>query len=273
MRNVQILVVNSITQPGPEAAGQVVVAASHGGLIAGAIAAAKQVRGVIFNDAGGGKDGAGFASLLPLEQMGMAAVTVARRSARIGDGEHMHRYGVVSHTNALARRCCVVVGMPCAEAAQGLMAAPMPSGPPFTWTEGRYRLAHLPVRVVGCDSVTLVQPQDADQILVIGSHAALHAGPSSALGVRATAAFFHDAGSWGEAHGLSRLPVLAQRGIPAAAVHHESARIGDARSMYATGVISFCNTTALELGWHAGMGVQDAITLAGTLTQPEALVA
>jgi hypothetical protein len=273
MRNVQILVVNSITQPGPEAAGQVVVAASHGGLIAGAIAAAKQVRGVIFNDAGGGKDGAGFASLLPLEQMGLACATVTRRSARIGDGEHMHRYGVVSHTNALARLCGVVVGMPCAEAAQGLVAAPMPCGPPFTWREGRHLLCHSPSLVMGCDSVTLVQPQDAHRILVIGSHAALHAGPASALGVPATAAFFHDAGSWGEAHGLSRLPVLAQRGTPAAAVHHQSARIGDARSMYATGVISFCNTTALELGWRAGMGVQDAIALAGAFTQPEALFA
>ncbi len=273
MRNVQIWVVNSITQPGSEAAGQVVVAASHGGLIAGAIAAAKQVRSVIFNDAGGGKDGAGFASLLPLEQMGLACATLARHSARIGDGEHMYRYGVVSHANALARQCGLALGMPCTEAAQGLMAAPMPSGSPFTWTEGRHRLAHRPARVIGCDSVTLVQPQDADQILVIGSHAALHAGPASALSVRAQAAFFHDAGSWGDAHGLSRLPVLAQRGVPAAAVHHQSARIGDARSMYATGVISFCNATALELGWRAGMGVQDAIALAGAFTQPEALFA
>jgi hypothetical protein len=273
MRNVRILVVNSITQPGPEAAGQVVVAASHGGLIAGAIAAAKQVRAVIFNDAGGGRDDAGFASLAPLQQMGLAAVTVARRSARMGDGEHMHRYGVVSQANALAQRCGVKVGMPCAEAAQGLMSASMPRGPAFTWTEGRHILRRQHPLVMGCDSVTLVQPQDAHRILVVGSHAALHAGPASALGVPAAGAFFHDAGSWGETHGLSRLPVLAHSGIPAAAVHHQSARIGDARSMHATGVISFCNTAALELGWRTGMSVQDAIDVVSALAPPEALFA
>jgi hypothetical protein len=273
MRNVQILTANSITQLGPEAIGQVVVAASHGGLFAGAIAANKHLRGVIFNDAGGGKDGAGFASLLPLELMGLAAATVARGSARIGDGDHMLRHGLVSHANAQARQCGVMPGMPCAEAAQCLMTAPLPFGPPFTWAEGRHVLRRHPIRVMGCDSVTLVEPQDAHQVLVIGSHAALHAGPASALSVQALAAFFHDAGSWGEAHGLSRLPVLATRGIPAAAVHHQSACIGDARSMYGTGLISFCNAPALALGWHTGMSVQNAINALTAITRPEALLA
>lgn len=267
MQKVQILVLNSITHAAAGAVGQVVVAASHGGMIAGAIAAAKLVRSVIFNDAGGGKEGAGMASLGPLEQMGMAAATVARRSARMGDGPHTHQHGLVSHANALALQCGVHIGMPCAQAAERLRQAPMPTGAPFTWREGRYRLGEGSPLVVGCDSVTLVKPQDAEQILVIGSHAALHDGPQSALSVSALAAFFHDAGSWGEAQGLSRLPVLAQRGIAAAAVHHQSARIGDARSMYATGVLSYCNSFATAFGWRSGMSVKNAVEIAQFKTQ------
>ncbi len=272
MVKVQIFVENSITQPGAQAAGQVVVAGSHGGLIAGAMAAAKRLRAVVLNDAGGGKDGAGFASLLPLEKMGLAAATVARRSAHLGDGDHMHRYGVISHANAQALACGVQPGMPCAQAALALMQAPLPWGQPFTAVEGRYSLQLGPLRVMGCDSVTLVEPQDAHHILVCGSHAALHAGPASALSVPAAAAFFHDAGSWGDALGLSRLPVLAQRGVPAAAVHHQSARIGDARSMFDTGIISFCNTEALARGWYSGMSLRDAVASTLAETDVEAVV-
>jgi hypothetical protein len=255
-----IWVVNSITQLTlQQAQGQVVVAASHGGLIAGAIAASMRLRAVVFNDAGGGKEGAGMASLVPLAHMGMAACTVSRRSACIGDGEHMWEHGVVSHANAPAQACGVSRGMACRDAAQQLLDAPLPQGEPFTWTEGRHLLRSGPLQVWGCDSVTLVQPQDAHQVLVVGSHAALHAGPASALSVPAAAAFFHDAGSWGEPQGLSRLPVLAQRAVPSAAVHHQSARIGDARSMYAEGVLSFCNEPARALGWYAGLSVQGAV--------------
>ena len=268
MLGLKIHVVNSITQVGSDAKGQVVVAGSHGGLIAGAIAAAAQVRGVVFNDAGVGKDNAGIASLAALQSMGMAAATVSRRNAPMGDGQAMMRKGVVSFVNDFARSCGVRPGMPCATAAALMqLHASQPTGTPFTASEGRHALVEGQAKAWGCDSVTLVQALDAHRILVIGSHAALHAGPASALSVQARAAFFHDAGSWGEPQGLSRLPVLNERGIPAAAVHHESARIGDARSMFATGSLSFCNTVALHMGWRVGMSVQNAILRAATSPQ------
>ena len=88
-------------------------------------------------------------------------------------------------------------------------------------------------------------PEDAGRILVIGSHGALHGGrPESALGVEAAAAVFNDAGVGADRIGISRLPVLAARGIPAATVDCMSARIGDGRSMWESGLISHVNAIA-----------------------------
>lgn len=98
-------------------------------------------------------------------------------------------------------------------------------------------------------------------MLVIGSHAALHGGrPDSALAVAARAAVFHDAGVG--AAGVTRLPVLAARGIPAAAVGGMTARIGDARSLWETGVLAHLNAPALACGARRGMSVQAFAALA-----------
>ena len=58
-----IQVADSITKPGPQSRGTVLVAASHGGRFCGYLAALAGLRGVIFNDAGVGKDNAGIGSL------------------------------------------------------------------------------------------------------------------------------------------------------------------------------------------------------------------
>jgi len=122
----------------------------------------------------------------------------------------------------------------------------------------------LAPNVIGLDSIGLVLPDDAGAILVIGSHGALHGGdPASALEVAARAAFFHDAGGGKDGAGYSRLPVLAARGVPAATVDHRTARIGDAHSLWATGVLSQVNAPMLRAGAMIGMRVQDAVRLAG----------
>ena len=73
------------------------------------------------------------------------------------------------------------------------------------------------------------------------------------------AAFFSDAGRGKDDAGVSRLPVLAQRGIPAGAVDHYSARIGDARSLWSTGVLSCVNGPLRARNVRDGMTVQEAI--------------
>ena len=86
-----IQVADSITKLGSQLQGTVLVAASHGGRYCGYLAALAGLRGVIFNDAGVGKDNAGIGSLDYLQGLGLAAAAIAHTSARIGDGADMLR--------------------------------------------------------------------------------------------------------------------------------------------------------------------------------------
>jgi hypothetical protein len=72
---------------------------------------------------------------------------------------------------------------------------------------------------------------------------------------------FHDAGiGLGEA-GIRRLPALDGRGIAAAAVAADSARIGDARSVYEEGRLSRVNETARRAGAGEGMTTREFVEL------------
>lgn len=255
-----IVVADSVTTLGDLHRGTVVVTGSHGGRIAAIYAAKAEVRAAAFNDAGRGLDDAGIAGLGALDAIGIPAFAVAHTSARIGDGGDTLASGVVSVANRTAGRCGVRAGMPCRDAAAVLCDAPWTRGVVEPLAETRALL--LPAErgrapVLGCDSIGLVRPADAEAVLVIGSHGALHGGdPRTALPVDARGAFFHDAGRGKDDVGVSRLPVLDARGVPAAAVDSHSARIGDARSLWQTGVISACNEAARARGAAVGMTVR-----------------
>ncbi len=258
---IPIVAAESATALDPAVRGAVLVVGSHGGVIAACLAASAGARAIVFNDAGVGKDGAGIAGLAYLERIGTAAVTVAHTSARIGDGADALARGVVSHANALAAALGVAAGMRCREAAERLRAAPPAHAPPTPYREGRYLLHPGAVEVWGLDSIGKLVPADAGRVLVIGSHAALHGGrPDSALPAAARAAVFHDAGVG--AAGVTRLPVLAARGIPAAAVDGMTARIGDARSLWESGVIAHVNEPAAACGARSGMTAREFALLA-----------
>jgi hypothetical protein len=243
---------------------RVLVTGSHGGIIAAQLAARAGVRAAVFNDAGGGLDDGGFAGLAWMARFGTAAATVAHTSARIADAGDALASGVISHTNALAAACGVRAGMRCAEAAEALRTAPMASGaaPPPAQARVVLRAAGRGApEIRGLDSVGMVIAADAGCVLVIGSHGGLHGGlPESALPVAAAAAVFHDAGRGKDDAGVTRLPVLAARGIPAATVDYRTARIGDARSLWATGRLSVVNAPAAACGWRVGDTVAEAIT-------------
>jgi hypothetical protein len=95
-----------------EDAGAVVVTGSHGGLVGGDPAMALRAPGfaAAFNDAGIGIDQAGIARLAALEVRGIAAITVAAASARIGEARSTFENGVVSAANPTALRWGAVVG-------------------------------------------------------------------------------------------------------------------------------------------------------------------
>ena len=243
-----LLSADSVTELDARHRGAVLVAGSHGGRIAAYYASRAGVHAVILNDAGIGKDEAGISGLAALEALGMAAAVVSHVSARIGDGADTLARGVVSRVNAVAAACGVASGMSAKEAAERLRSAPQPHGELDKPGEGRCRLCE---GIWALDSVGLARPEDAGRALVFGSHGALHGGRiETALPVAARAAAFHDAGAKRE--DLTRLPVLEARGIPAVTVSTASARIGDARSMWETGAISFANAPAAALGARLG---------------------
>ena len=76
--------------------------------------------------------------------------------------------------------------------------------------------------------------------------------PAMALRAEGFAAAFHDAGIGVDRAGIGRLAALEGRGIAGITVAAASARIGDARSVFADGVISAANQTAQRLGAIVG---------------------
>src|SRR5580704_17172957 len=94
---------SSATAP-PECAGHVLVSGSYGGEYNAFHAGKRGIRGVVLNDAGVGKDGAGIRGLAYLDRVGLPGATADAHSCHIGDGDHMLACGVVSHVNENARR-------------------------------------------------------------------------------------------------------------------------------------------------------------------------
>lgn len=259
MIDVAVLSVHSITRLNAEHAAQVVIAASHGGVYAGYCAALGRVRAVILNDAGVGRERAGIGSLHYLQGLGIAAVTADSRSCRIGDGDDMRECGIVSYVNANAASLGCAPGQSVRESAGLLRAAVQSTATVASRTEARFVARDEPgkPRVIVMDSVSLVESTDAGSIVVTASHGGLLGGdPASALKVDAFAAVYCDAGFGKDGAGITRLPVLDRRGIAAAAVSAESARIGDGRSVLADGVLSFVNESAAASGIAVGDTVQ-----------------
>src|SRR6266567_2729596 len=257
-----IVTADSITRIAEEARGAVVVNASHGGVYAAYLAAKLGVAAAIFNDAGVGRERAGIGGLDYLQQLGVPAATVGHMTARIGDGADMLARGVISHANPLAMALGACPGMACRDAAATLaQAEPARSAPPPA-LEGAFLLESDPPRVWALDSASLVAPEHQDAIVLTGSHGGLLGGrPETALKYDVRAAFYNDAGIGIDEAGVSRLPALDQRGIAAATVSAESARIGDARSSFQDGVLSRVNRKAAAFGLGPGMTAREAVVI------------
>ena len=108
----RVVVMDSISLIAPEAEGAIIVSGSHGGAISGAFAAKHPPALVVFNDAGGGKNDAGIASLARLESAGIASAAVSHDSARIGDALDAWENGVVSRVNGPAAAAGIMPGRP-----------------------------------------------------------------------------------------------------------------------------------------------------------------
>jgi len=257
-----VTVVDSVTQLGPGARGTVAVCGSHGGMYAAWLAAKAGVTAVALNDAGIGRHSAGIAGVLWLAGLGIPAVAIDYRTARIADGDDMLKSGVVSVVNEVAARHGCLPGHTARQAAKCLLEIDEENGADVPDIgESRARIGNTGHREVwAIDSASLVRAEDRRAIVLTGSHGALLGGkPDHVLGVDAFAAFFNDAGGGKDGAGFSRLPVLDERGIAAATVSNNSARIGDGRSTYETGVVSRINETARRLELREGMAAREAV--------------
>jgi hypothetical protein len=113
-------------------------------------------------------------------------------------------------------------------------------------------------RVMLMDSITQVGEEDAGAYVVSGSHGGASSG-EFALAVPLAAAFFNDAGVGKDRAGIAALAMLEARGIAAATVSHDSARIGDSRDAWTHGEISHVNDRARRVGLAPGERLQTAL--------------
>ena len=111
--------------------------------------------------------------------------------------------------------------------------------------------------VLIADSITRVETDAAGAVVVNGSHGGIYAAYVAAK-LRVAAAVFNDAGVGRDKAGVAGLDYLAGLGIPAAAVGHETAHIGDGSDMIARGIITHANSSAVALGCGPGMACRGA---------------
>ena len=253
---------NTITKMLAAHRGQVVVAGSHGGVYAGWCAAKGGARAVILNDAGVGKDQAGLGSLPFLDGLGLAAATADSQSCRIADAADMLATGVISAVNRTAAALGCAPGQTVHDCAMRMRSAALPAGPVPQLQESRFVIDQEDAgrAVIGIDSASLFQPEDAGRIVVTASHGALVGGrPDTVVPPGVFAAFFHDAGGAKGGSGYSRLAALDEVEVVAGTVAADSARVGDARSCYHDGVLSHVNDLASKRGARVGMALRDFI--------------
>jgi hypothetical protein len=259
-----VLTLDSATRLEAAARDAVVVCGSHGGMYAAWLAARAGVRAVVLNDAGIGRHSAGIAGVAWLNGLGIAACAVDYRSARIGDGADTLASGVVTMVNDAAAVHGCLPGHSCRQAVQCLVdhaEAVRPERIPELG-ETRLRIGNTGHREVwALDSVSLARAEDRRAIVVTGSHGALLGGrrDDGVLEVDVFAAFFNDAGVGKEEAGVARLAILEERGVPACAVGCHSARIGDGRSTYDTGILSRVNEAARRFDVREGMSAREAV--------------
>ena len=111
--------------------------------------------------------------------------------------------------------------------------------------------------VLTADSITRIGREAVGAVVVNGSHGGLYAAYLAAkLGV--AAAIFNDAGVGRDNAGVAGLGYLEELGIPAAAVGHNTARIGDGPDMIARGVVTHANRPALALGCKPELACRNA---------------
>jgi hypothetical protein len=123
--------------------------------------------------------------------------------------------------------------------------------------------------IVAADTITKLPPDAAGQVVVSGSHGGRYPGYLAAkAGLRAV--ILNDAGIGKDAAGVGALPYLEALGIAAAAVAHESCRVGDTQDMLVRGRVSRANAAARLAGVSPGLACLEAAVLLTSAPDPRA---
>lgn len=113
-------------------------------------------------------------------------------------------------------------------------------------------------QVVLMDSISYVDEDDTNRVVVTGSHGGTSSG-EYALRVPLAACIFNDAGVGRENAGIAALELLQEAGVAGAAISHETGKIGQAMDMWDQGVLSHVNQVAEAAGIRPGMSAQNAV--------------
>jgi hypothetical protein len=119
------------------------------------------------------------------------------------------------------------------------------------------------------DSVTMLGADARGRAAIAASHAGIYAAYLAAkAGLKAV--ILSDAGVGRERAGIGGLSYLASMGVPAAAIGHRTARIGDGVDCAKRGIISYVNEPAAGAGIRAGMHASVALDLLAASELPAA---
>lgn len=112
-------------------------------------------------------------------------------------------------------------------------------------------------RVVLANSITVVPPSARGLPVICASHGGIYSA-ACALQLGVSAAVFNDAGRGKDGSGVAGLQLLDRHDVPAMAVSHQSARIGDGQDTWKRGRVSAVNEAAEACGVQEGMAVSSA---------------
>lgn len=236
----------------------VVINASYCGVLPARFIGQVHPRGAIGIDCGIGPEGASIAGLWYLEALNIPAAAADVMTVRLGDGLSLCEHGRISFVNRPARDCGVIPGMAVAEAAWRMLER-APGKPNAAEVTNRSVMEVAPSgrKVVCTDSIAFGLPEDSNNVLVTAGHTGRSAVPYL-LKVRPFGFICSDGGGGLDGAGMAGLAMVESEGLAGATVDARRARMGDGISSYHDGIISACNTLAMQAGVIVGMPASDA---------------
>jgi hypothetical protein len=238
----------------------VVLHGSYFGVLSARAVASGAPRAAIGVDCGIGKDGAGVAGLWFFEALGLPAAAADGMTCEMGNSLDLWDNGIVSRVNNLAEDRGIRPGMAVAEAARLI-------GQPAPLIEGQ-RANRTVVKqgangraVVCSDSIFYASRDDIEtNVVCVGGHTGLSI-VDFVLQHRSWGFVMSDGGVGKNEAGIQALSVFDTHGIPCASVSAMTARMGDGRSTYFDGIVSFCNASAAARGVRPGQTAIEAADL------------